>query len=156
METHTLPRTANTAVRFKGRLLAEVVEPPRPFKKARTDTRRWFELRLYRHEDGRYVVSIGYRTGDEREQPADDVFVCATQDEVIDLLTVLPDGDEDDECRQTYDPTEHVEGFPELHEDHPRFQRFRDRHERLMRRVEEEYDRRVGVLLAQAGFVEDI
>lgn len=153
MTTHTLPRTGDVPLRFDGELIAEVTESPPPFKRAKHDTRRWFELRLFSVPDGRYVVAIGFRTGRETELPADDVFVCDSEQDVIDLLS--PPGN-DSECRQSYDPTEHVEGFPELHESHPKFQKWNDRHDRLMARIEDEFDRRVGVLLERAGFVEEL
>lgn len=159
--TVSLPRTGNTPVRFRGRLLAEVVDAPPPYAKARTDTRRWFELRLFEHEDGRYIVAIGFRTGMETELPADDVFVCDDDQDVLDLLAPLP-GDEGDvdprqaECRQRYDPVGRVEGFPELRASHPKAERYRERTRRLKARIREDFDRRVGILLALADFSEEI
>lgn len=141
-KTITLPRTGESPVRFQGRQIAEAAEPLPPFKKARTDSRRWHELRLFQHQDGRFIVSIGFRTGMETEINRDLVFIFSDNGaEVIDFLSRKSD--------DSYDPLEYLEGFP----DDPRFD---SRQEMLETRVSDDYENRVTLLLGGAGFVEEI
>ncbi|MBR9800565.1 hypothetical protein GYB59_02165 [bacterium] len=136
MEEITLQRTGQPPVRFSGKLVAEAAEPLPPFEKAKFDTRRWHELRLYRHQDGRLVLSIAFRSGLETETPNNAVLVCDSEAAVVAAL-------------EEYDPTEFLEGFP----DTPKFE---DRQRRLENRVVGDYEQRVAQLLASAGVVEEI
>lgn len=137
-EKIVLPRSGLSAASFQGELLAEVVGPPEA-KRRKNVIIRYHELQLYRTDQGKYVVAIGFRTELPQESNQDSVYVCDTQAEVEALLI----GD------QGYDPCQFLEGFPP-------WDKFKERQERLEMRVTEEFESRVGQLLASAGFVEEL
>lgn len=137
MEEHILPRSGLSAVKFTGELIAEAASPLPEWEKAKKSSRRWHELRLYRMESGKYVVTVGFRTRHEQESNQDTVQLCESSQDVENFL-VGNDG---------YDPCQFLEGFPSI----PKFEKHQ---ERLENRITNDFESRVGELLAQAGFVE--
>jgi len=96
MDEITLDRTGDRPLKFRGELLAWG-DSQRIFG---SDSNRWHELAIYRHEDGeRYILEIGYRTQWQGEAAHDDVFVCLSAAEACEII------------RSTI-PTEHLVGFP--------------------------------------------
>lgn len=138
-ETVTLQRTGQQPLQFSGHVVAEVADKPADWVKV-NDTRRWHELRLYQTAKGKYVLLIGFRTQMETEIQRDTVVICDDLAAVQKELTNEKEG---------YNPLEFVEGFP----DRPQFA---DRQQRLVKRVIDDWDRRVGELLGKAGTVETL
>jgi hypothetical protein len=138
MEKHTLPRSGLSGVTFTGELIGEATDPLPEWRKAIKDVRRWHELRLFKTGSGKYVVAIGFRSGLEQESAQETVRTCETAEEVERFL-IGDDG---------YDPLQFLEGFPET----PKFEKPQ---QRLEDRVTKDFESRVGLLLANAGFVEE-
>ena len=147
-ETIKLSRTGERPIQFEGRQIAAATDGLQPFKKAKTDSRRWHELRLFEHQDGRYVVAIGFRTGMETESPRDMAIVCQEQADVVYFLSGVGDP-RDNTDEHPCDPLECLEGFP----DDPRFDQ---KQRNLEQRVTEDFEQRVTQILDQANFVEEI
>lgn len=141
-----LQRTGMPPVAFEGVLLAEIADAPVPYEKAKADYRRWHELKLYRHSDGRHVLAIGFRSRHETETPVDTVIVCDT---IVDAYEALRD-------EEQYDPCEFLEGFPTDWPDPVRKAKMERKQRILEDRVNDDYDRRVSQLLAAADYEEEI
>tara|TARA_R100000808_G_C2115393_1_gene128198 strand:+ start:131 stop:496 length:366 start_codon:yes stop_codon:yes gene_type:complete len=116
---------------FKGLKLGEVAEVPSPDK-----SRRWYTLGLYRLEgDTRFVVSIRYWSSFENEPDETIAEVFEDQDSLVEFLTTQ------------FDPMEFVQGFPDT-------PKFKTRQEALERRINADFDSRVGLLFARSGITE--
>lgn len=145
----TLDRTGLPPVAFTGTLLAEVADDPPPYKgNEENDRRRWHVLRLFRHEDGRFIVAIGFRTRHDKETPNDEVIVCRDQAELFRVLSL------DD---NQYDPCEYLQGYPESWPgDEKKEHSFRQKQARLEMRVNDDFAARVSQLLRLADLKETI
>lgn len=95
MEYHTVTRTGMRPLRFRGECLYEDT--------TRTEdglaSQRWWEVEIYKLEDGRYVVARNYRTGWLSEAEVNEADVVDSADQAIFAL-------------EEHDPLEPVVGFP--------------------------------------------
>lgn len=90
-----LLRTGNAPLEFEGEKIAGV--SGQRFRGKQRN--RWHELALYRLADGRFVLSLRYRTQWEGEAEADEAHVCADQAELLQVLRGV-------------DPADRVQGYP--------------------------------------------
>lgn len=128
-EEFTLPRTGDTPLAFRGRLLKRVGgqtwhERSQP---------RWFELALFLSKGGTYVLAVSYKTTWHGEAERHWALVA----EPANLRA----------CLAGVNPTEHVQGFPVTHPE------YRERQGRLMSHITRMYRSLVGELLADVGEV---
>jgi hypothetical protein len=82
MSTFTIRVTGDRPVTFKGDLIAQTNSRG---TNGPTET-RWYELALYRKQDGEYVLHIGYRTQWQGEEDTDLVEICGSEEEVAEHL----------------------------------------------------------------------
>lgn len=95
-EEHTVPRTGQAPLTFRGECLASADGEVQGGK----DRNRWHEISVYRTPKGAYVVRVAYKTRWQGELDHD--FAETTTDASA-VATIL----------RGYDPTEFVQGFPE-------------------------------------------
>ncbi len=90
-----LNRTGLRPLEFEGKALASA--------SSRTmggqDYSRWHELKLFQHDDGRYIVATAYRTQWQGEHDHDDVIVCNSPEEVEEQIRITS-------------PVQYLVGFP--------------------------------------------
>lgn len=139
-----LTQTGEAPVRFSGEEIAAVTHDPPAPKSKHAGARRWHVLKLFQHDDGRYVASVGFRSQFDMEEPHDEILIAASLSEMADELA-------------DYDPTEFLHGYPQDWEGSERRARaFQTKQQNLERRVTEDYDNRVSQLLLAAGYVEEL
>ncbi|MFZ5773084.1 MAG: hypothetical protein ACOY4W_16815 [Thermodesulfobacteriota bacterium] len=76
--TITLPRSGQAPLQFPGRL--EVDSTSQRFNSP--CQRRWHQLYIYRHQDGRLVLAISYFSGWQGEVPRHHAYICTDEAEL--------------------------------------------------------------------------
>lgn len=131
-EAFELERTGGQPLKFRGEMIAD----ESGWWHGGKEHNRWHNVRIYRTAAGKWVGEIVYRTSWQGELDHHAVYVA---DSVQDLAADL----------QTYDPLDHLQGFPP--HDH-----FAERQARLERDVSGRFADRLGTVLAAIGAAEEI
>lgn len=82
MSSYILPRSGDRALKIEGERIAAADSRA---SQGPADT-RWYELALYRMGDGRYAVSIGYRSRWQGELDHDAAYIEATPEAAVAVL----------------------------------------------------------------------
>ena len=133
MAEYTIGRTGDRPLAFKGTLIAEA--------KGNPDPQRWYELRTYSTDGGKYVVEIAYQSsfvhksaGKTPEPDHREAAILESPEQVAQVLT---------DYRKR--ATDCVMGFPT---NNPVFA---DRQRKLLQSIVGEYDRLTQMLLTDAA-----
>ena len=128
--TVEVPRTGQAALAFSGELVSQVSGK----WQFGTECNRWHEISLYRLDNGRFAVSLGYRTQWQGEAPHDIAWRSLSSTEVATTLA-------------NYDSGEHVQGYPP-------YPNYADRQTRLLDNIRRRFKALVSEVLNEAGIVE--
>lgn len=133
MPKFILRNTGGRPVKFDGRLIAEV---NKEWRTGRYD--RWFEMRLYRTESGKFVVEIIYRSNaasrDKTKREEEDHFALV--------------GDNEDEVLEKLEGFDEQASFPGMP---PGPRNAREKEEEIRRALEDSFDEAMGKLLQVAS-----
>lgn len=147
---HTLSRTGESPLQFRGQLIAE--SDSRPPGRPPTDATRWHELALYELEPDpgteetraagvewprEYIVAVGWRTRWQGESDADDVLLAEDGMPLSGTSEVV-------QALRDYDPLQHLTGYPPG-------EHYCDKQQRLEQALTREWRRAVTELLEAAG-----
>jgi len=78
MPIFKLARSGRAPLKFTGTLLADATSRV----SSGFRSLRWHELQLYRREDGKLLLAIGYRTQWQGEEPRDDLLIVSDAEEL--------------------------------------------------------------------------
>ncbi len=95
MEKIVLKRTGLRPVEFQGELISEATTK----EDEGSQKNRWHEIKLFKHEDGRFILHVAWRTQWQGEPEFEEIFDCKTGEEVQATLSQI-------------DPVAHLVGFP--------------------------------------------
>jgi hypothetical protein len=127
------PRTGDTTLTGRGKLLAEVVNDNKSNTQRDNKYRRWWNLRVWETIGGRYVLHIAFRSNTSFESDHDTSMVFKTLAEALFF------------AREVYEPFQYLK-VPTPPESNPDAAKFAW----IMTKLREEYKEYVNTLTAQA------
>lgn len=129
MKTYTLTRTGLPPLRFQGEVIAEA-------DTEQLQALRWYKATIYKEKEGRFVVSIGFRSNWEGETEHDWVAICRNPSDVASSLRV-------------YDVLPPGRGYPPSDS-------YQERQAKLRAHLQRDYDSMISELLDEDIFVESL
>ena len=131
------PRTGDTTLTGRGKLLAEVNNDPKSKSQMDERFRRWHNLRIWETIGGKYVLHIGFRTNNTKwERDHDTAMVFKSIPDALGFASAI------------YNPTGNL-NVPPFPEGHP----IQKKAEMALKRTSEEYKFAVAKFTEQLGAV---